>query len=76
MVLNLIPAFEDSLYRCEYGILEILKQNEDNGDTKIKIPLLLSVLKELVPQSYHYAKQVITNNPKIFITKKLYILLK
>ena len=37
MVLNLIPAFEDSLYRCEYGILEILKQNEDNGDTKIKM---------------------------------------
>lgn len=70
MVLNLIPAFEDSLYRCEYGILEILKQNEDNGDTKIKIPLLLSVLKELVPQSYHYAKQVITNNPKIFYNKE------
>jgi RecD/TraA family predicted helicase len=74
MVLNLIPAFEDSLYRCEYGILEILKQNEDNGDTKIKIPLLLSVLRELVPQSYHYAKEVIINNTKIYYNKEtLYV---
>lgn len=74
MILNLIPAFKDSFHRCEYGVLEILRQNEDNGDTKIKIPLLLSVLRELVPQSYHYAKEVIINNTKIYYNKEtLYV---
>ena len=51
LVLNNHPEFIDSLERCEYGCMEILRQNEEEGDTKINANLLASLAKELIPEA-------------------------
>lgn len=51
LVLDKHPEFIDSLERCEYGCMEILRQNEAEGDTRINANLLASLAKELIPEA-------------------------
>lgn len=51
LVLNKHPEFIDSLERCEYGCMEILRQNEAEGDTRIEANLLARLAKELIPEA-------------------------
>ena len=51
LVLDKHPEFIDSLERCEYGCMEILRQNETEGDTRINANLLAALVKELIPEA-------------------------
>lgn len=51
LVLDKHPEFIDSLERCEYGCMEILRQNEAEGDTRIEANLLARLAKELIPEA-------------------------
>ena len=51
LVLDKHPEFIDSLERCEYGCMEILRQNETEGDTRINANLLAALAKELIPEA-------------------------
>lgn len=51
LVLDKHPEFIDSLERCEYGCMEILRQNEAEGDTRINANLLAHLAKELIPEA-------------------------
>ena len=51
LVLDKHPEFIDSLERCEYGCMEILRQNEAEGDTRINANLLAALTKELIPEA-------------------------
>lgn len=51
LVLDKHPEFIDSLERCEYGCMEILRQNEAEGDTRINANLLAVLAKELIPEA-------------------------
>ena len=51
LVLDKHPEFIDSLERCEYGCMEILRQNEVEGDTRINANLLAALAKELIPET-------------------------
>ena len=51
LVLDKHPEFIDSLERCEYGCMEILRQNEAEGDTRINANLLAALAKELIPEA-------------------------
>ena len=51
LVLDKHPEFIDSLERCEYGCMEILRQNEEEGDTRINANLLAHLAKELIPEA-------------------------
>lgn len=51
LVLDKHPEFIDSLERCEYGCMEILWQNEAEGDTRINANLLAALAKELIPEA-------------------------
>lgn len=51
LVLDKHPDFIDSLERCEYGCMEILRQNEAEGDTRINANLLAALAKELIPEA-------------------------
>lgn len=51
LVLDKHPEFIDSLERCEYGCMEILRQNEAEGDTRIEANLLAHLAKELIPEA-------------------------
>lgn len=51
LVLDKHPEFIDSLERCEYGCMEILRQNEAEGDTRINANLLAALAKELIPET-------------------------
>lgn len=51
LVLDKHSEFIDSLERCEYGCMEILRQNEAEGDTRINANLLAALAKELIPEA-------------------------
>lgn len=51
LVLDKHPEFIDSLERCEYGCMEILRQNEAESDTRINANLLAALAKELIPEA-------------------------
>lgn len=51
LVLEKHPEFIDSVERCEYGCMEILRQNEAEGDTRINANLLAALAKELIPEA-------------------------
>lgn len=54
LVLDKHPEFIDSLERCEYGCMEILRQNEEEGDTRINANLLAHLAKELIPEAMRH----------------------
>lgn len=59
LVLDKHPEFIDSLERCEYGCMEILRQNEEEGDTKINANLLASLARELIPEAMSHIVEAV-----------------
>lgn len=59
LVLDKHPEFIDSLERCEYGCMEILRQNEAEGDTRINANLLAHLAKELVPEAMNHIVEAV-----------------
>ena len=65
LVLKYYPDFIDSKLRCEYGCLEILKQSELDGDTRINGNLMASEAIKLMPEAKHHIAEVIKNSDLI-----------
>ena len=65
LVLNYYPHFIDSKERCEYGCLEILHENEYDGDTRINANLMASEAKKLTPEAKHHMVQAVTESKMI-----------
>lgn len=59
LVLDKHPEFIDSLERCEYGCMEILRQNEAEGDTRINANLLAHLAKELIPEAMEHIVEAV-----------------
>lgn len=59
LVLDKHPEFIDSLERCEYGCMEILRQNEAEGDTRINANLLAHLAKELIPEAMNHIVEAV-----------------
>lgn len=59
------PEFIDSKERCEYGCLEILKENELLGDTRLNANIMASEAKKLMPEAKHHMVEAVKNSEVI-----------
>lgn len=60
------PNMLDSVERCERATIKVLKENEETGDTRLSVRILVEELKESVPETKDHIKEVITDNPLFF----------
>ena len=65
LALKYHPEFIDSKERCEYGCLEILKENERLGDTRLEANIMASEAKALVPEAKHHMVEAVKNSEVI-----------
>ena len=65
LVLKYYPDFIDSKERCEYGCLEILHENEYDGDTRLNANLMASEAKKLMPEAKHHMVEAVKNSELI-----------
>lgn len=57
--------FIDSKIRCEYGCLEILKENQLLGDTRLNANLLAQEVKKIIPEAQQHIVEVVKNSKLI-----------
>lgn len=65
-VLSKRPDLIDSKERCEFACLEILRENELEGDTRIYTELLEDLAKDKAPECAQYVNEVIKTSERIF----------
>lgn len=65
-VLSKKPDFIDSYERCEFGCLEIFKEMEDCGDTRVEADLMKEMAAELVPESAKHLDNVVKTSKYIY----------
>ena len=65
-VLSKKPEFIDSYERCEFGCLEIFKEMEDCGDTRVEADLMKEMAAELIPESAKYLDDVVKTSKYIY----------
>lgn len=65
LVKTYYPEFTDSKIRCEYGCLEILKENESFGDTRLNANLLAQEVKKITPETQHHIVETVKNSKLI-----------
>ncbi len=65
-VLSKKPEFVDSYERCEFGCLEIFKEMEDCGDTRVEADLMKEMAAELVPESAKHLDDVVKTSKYIY----------
>ena len=65
-VLSKKPEFIDSYERCEFGCLEIFKEMEDCGDTRVEADLMKEMAAELVPESAKHLDNVVKTSKYIY----------
>lgn len=65
-VLSKKPELIDSKERCEFACLEILRENELEGDTRIYTELLEDLTKDKAPECAQYVEEVIKNSSRIY----------
>lgn len=65
-VLSKKPEFIDSYERCEFGCLEIFKEMEDCGDTRVDADLMKEMAAELVPESAEHLDDVVKTSKYIY----------
>lgn len=65
-VLSKRPDLIDSKERCEFACLEILRENELEGDTRIYTELLEDLAKDKTPECAQYVNEVIKTSERIF----------
>ena len=65
LALKYHPEFIDSKERCEYGCLEILKENEYDGDTRLNANLMASEARNLVPEAKHHMVEAVKDSKVI-----------
>lgn len=56
----------ESELRCEYACIDILKKNENEGDTKINANLMAHYVREIAPETIRNIVNAVKNSEKIF----------
>ena len=69
VVLSGLPEFTESEIRAKYCIYNYLKENESEGDTRIKATIIKEVIEEEYPELLKFVGLVITNDDKIYYDK-------
>ena len=62
LALKYHPEFIGSKERCEYGCLEILKENEYDGDTRLNANIMASEAKALIPEAKHHMVEAVKDS--------------
>lgn len=65
LALKYHPEFINSKERCEYGCLEILKENQLLGDTRLNANIMASEAKALVPEAKHHMVEAVKDSELI-----------
>lgn len=65
LALKYHPEFIDSKERCEYGCLEILKENQLLGDTRLNANIMASEAKALIPEAKHHMVEAVKDSKVI-----------
>ena len=65
LILENYPEFIDSKIRCEYGCLEILKENQLLGDTRLNANIMASEAKKLMPEAKHHMVEAVKDSEVI-----------
>lgn len=65
LALKYHPEFIDSKERCKYGCLEILKENERLGDTRLNANIMASEAKKLTPEAKHHMVEAVKDSEVI-----------
>lgn len=65
LVLDKHPEFIDSLERCEYACIDLLKKNEAVGNTRINASKLASLVYDIAPDTIDNIVSVVSNSKRI-----------
>lgn len=60
------PEWIDTVQRCEYACISILKQNEEEGDTRINANVLAKFVKDLAPETMDKIVDAVTHSDRIY----------
>lgn len=60
------PEWIDTKQRCEYACISILKQNEEEGDTRINANLLARFVKQIAPETMDKIVDAVTHSDEIY----------
>lgn len=65
-ILSALPEFKSSLQRTIFCILDILRQNELDGDTRLSGYVLMDVIKEEYPELISFVKEAMKNDKIVY----------
>lgn len=60
------PQWIDTVQRCEYACISILKQNEEDGDTRINANVLAKFVRDLAPETMDKIVEAVTHSDRIY----------
>lgn len=60
------PQWINTVERCEYACISILKQNEEEGDTRINANVLARFVKNLAPETMDKIVDAVTHGEQIY----------
>lgn len=60
------PEWIDTVQRCEYACISILKQNEEEGDTRINANVLSKFVRDLAPETMDKIVDAVTHSDRIY----------
>lgn len=60
------PQWINTVERCEYACVSILKQNEEEGDTRINANVLARFVKNLAPETMDKIVDAVTHGEQIY----------
>lgn len=66
IVLNKLPDMIDSKERCEFACLDVLRENESTGDTRLYTDVLIDMAAERAPECAKYVKEVAETSDRIY----------
>lgn len=66
LILSHKPQWISTVERCEYACISILKQNEEEGDTRINANVLARFVKNLAPETMDKIVEAVTHSEQIY----------
>lgn len=60
------PQWVDTVQRCEYACISILKQNEEDGDTRLNANVLAKFVRDLAPETMDKIVDAVTHSDRIY----------
>ncbi len=70
IILRNFPELESTRERCKYFCIDILKENEAQGDTKLNPSIIAKYLRDNMPELYPFVVDVIKNDERFYYDNK------